>query len=108
MKSTVKNVLNNLKGAAPTADPKPIVDYPQAGETIAYPQYTARVAASATATAVDVSIDKGPWQPCRQELGLWWYDWSGYASGDHEIVARTKGRNGRWLISPSNRFKIAL
>lgn len=40
-------------------------------------EYTFRVAAPETADEVDVSIDRGPWRPCRRAAGYWWFDWSG-------------------------------
>ena len=41
------------------------VDYPQQGEKITAPCYTFRVGAAGDPERVEISIDQGPWQPCR-------------------------------------------
>lgn len=105
MKSAVKNALNSLKGAA-GVQTRPAVDFPAQNETILSAQYTLRLSAPATAKSVDVSIDQGAWLACRQAEGFWWYDWSGYDSGEHEVIARTPGKNGRWLMSTPNEFLV--
>lgn len=90
-----------------TAEPRPEIEYPRSGETVVSPTYTLRIAAPAAVEAVDVSIDQGPWRRCRKDVGHWWYDWSGYADGEHEIIARTRGRNGRWLMSAPRELLVA-
>ena len=82
-----------------TAEIPPQIRYPQQNETIASPLYAMCVAASGSALALEISIDGGPWLPCRKEIGNWWYDWSDYADGEHRIVARTRGKAGRWSES---------
>lgn len=107
MKSVVKNAINNLKGGA-AVQIRPAVDYPTQDETLVSPQYTFRIAAPESAESVDVSIDQGPWLTCRKAEGFWWYDWSGYENGEHELIARTPGKNGRWLMSTPNEFMVKL
>ncbi len=63
------------------------VDYPQVGEILTSPQYAIRISTSAT-EGVDISIDGKEWQPCRESVGFWWYDWSGFGAGVHTVVAR--------------------
>jgi hypothetical protein len=63
------------------------VDYPQEGEIITAAQYTLRLTSSAV-DGVEVSIDGKAPQPCRESVGYWWFDWSGYGSGPHTVVAR--------------------
>ena len=87
-------------------DIRPEIEYPQQDETIASPQYAFRIGAPAGAERVDVSIDQGPWLACRDAAGFWWYDWSGYENGEHELIARTPGKNGRWLMSTPNEFMV--
>ena len=83
------------------------VEYPCQGEAIARPSYTLRIAvAPGSADAVEVSIDQGAWLPCREGLGLWWYDWSGYAQGEHEITARTHTAGGGYAASTPCRFRV--
>ena len=67
---------------------KASIDYPQEDETITSPHYTFRIKAPLNAEKVEVCVDGAPWQLCRYSSGFWWYDWSGYFSGEHEIVAR--------------------
>ncbi|MFI5361813.1 MAG: hypothetical protein ACHQ49_07570 [Elusimicrobiota bacterium] len=90
-----------------TVESRPEIEYPKDGETIVSPEYTVRIAGPEAAEAVDVSIDQGPWRACRKEVGYWWYDWSGYDEGDHEIIARTLGSNGRWRMSVPRELLVA-
>lgn len=85
---------------------RPEIEYPQQSEMIVSPQYTFRIGAPAGAESVDVSIDQGPWLACRSVAGFWWYDWSGYEAGEHEIISRTRGRGGRWLVSTPHEFMV--
>ena len=94
----MKNVMTEIR---------PEIEYPQQGESIVSPTYTFRVGAPAGAESVDVSIDQGPWLACRNAAGYWWYDWSGYEKGEHEIIARTRGPKGRWLMSTPHEFMVA-
>lgn len=98
MKSAVKDVLNSLKGVA-FVQARPIVDFPARNEEISSAHYTFRLSAPEAAESVDVSIDQGPWLACRKAEGFWWYDWSGYGDGAHELIARTPGKSGRFLMS---------
>jgi hypothetical protein len=84
---------------ADIAAQRPDVQYPQDGESVVSREYAVRVGSPDSADAVDVSIDQGPWLPCRRNAGYWWYDWSGYSEGEHEIIARTRAQNGRWRMS---------
>lgn len=63
------------------------VDYPQVGEILTSPQYAIRISTSAT-EGVDISVDGKEWQPCRESVGFWWHDWSGFGAGVHTVVAR--------------------
>ena len=67
---------------------KASIDYPQEDETIISSHYTFRIKAPLNAEKVEVCIDGAPWQLCRYSSGFWWFDWSDYFSGEHEIVAR--------------------
>jgi hypothetical protein len=90
------------------AEIRPDIEYPQDGETIVSREYTLRIAGPASGESMDISIDQGPWLACRKGAGSWWYDWSGYADGDHEIIARTRGANGRWRMSAPRELIIAI
>lgn len=84
------------------------IEYPRHEETIASKNYTFRVAAMPGAKAVEVSIDKSGWEPCRQAGGSWWYDWSGYGSGEHEISARVQLANGQFYATERRFFAVEL
>jgi hypothetical protein len=90
-----------------TAEGRPEIEYPHEEETVVSPTYTVRVAAPASVEALDVSIDQGSWRACRKDVGYWWYDWSGYADGEHDVIARIRGRNGRWRMSAPRRLLVA-
>lgn len=82
------------------------IDYPSEGERIDLSGYTFRVGADQALAFAEVSIDRGPWQPCRQACGFWWFDWTGYSPGDHAVSARAVGRDGRTLNSTPRRFVV--
>ena len=85
-----------------------VLDFPQAGEVITGPYYTFRIGTPEGSEGVEVAVDRGPWHACRRSAGYWWYDWSGYASGDHELVARGRTPDGEELRSEVRKFQVAL
>jgi hypothetical protein len=76
-----------------------VIDYPVEGETVASPEYTIRLSATGGHAGgvrrAEVSIDGGPWSACRPAAGYWWYDWSGYLAGRHQLRTRLQLRDGR-------------
>lgn len=88
--------------------PEVSVSYPSERETIAHPSYTFQVAAVGQAAAVELSIDREDWRPCRDAVGLWWFDWSGYGSGEHEAVARLRRPDGTTRLSEPRVFEVKL
>ncbi|MBI3300340.1 MAG: hypothetical protein HYZ75_19410 [Elusimicrobia bacterium] len=84
-----------------------VVDFPRAGEVIAGPDYTLRISAPAAAR-VEVSIDNSGWQPCREALGLWWYDWRGCVSGTRQLRVQALGGDGRILAVASRHVTVRL
>lgn len=82
-----------------------IIDYPKHGETITSRHYTIRMGAM-DAKAVEISIDNGPWQPARNSVGYWWYDWNNITPGTHEIIAKMHRADGSFLISKRRRCKV--
>jgi len=84
------------------------VDFPRQGERITSPTYAVRVTAPADARVVEVSLDQGPWQPCRDSVGHWWYDWADYSSGEHEVIARIITRGGERLSCEPHEFFVDL
>ncbi|HXT01231.1 MAG TPA: hypothetical protein VN915_11185 [Elusimicrobiota bacterium] len=87
--------------------PKLEVEYPAADEVVSSGHYTFRVAATETLVEAEISIDRGPWQPCRHACGFWWYDWTGYGAGPHQVAARGMTRDGRALNSTFRRFDVS-
>lgn len=84
-----------------------VVDHPKNLEVI--PEnipFAVRIGAS-ECSAMDISIDDQPWQPCRNAVGYWWFDWEGFTPGSHQIVARLHKNNGEFLISKRRRCKVA-
>jgi hypothetical protein len=87
--------------------PKLEVEYPAADEVVASGSYTFRIGATESLIEAEISIDRGPWQPCRHACGFWWYDWTGYASGPHQVAARGVAVDGRALNSTFRRFSVS-
>ena len=83
------------------------VECPCEGEEIAQPAYSFHIAAAPGIAGLEVSIDQGAWMPCREALGIWWYDWSGFAKGDHELVARAPISDGISTNSSPRRFTVS-
>jgi hypothetical protein len=84
------------------------IDYPQEEEAITSEHYTFRVKAPLNAEKVEVCIDGAPWQLCRYSSGFWWYDWSDYGSGEHEVVARILPFDSRNYTLRTRRFSVFL
>ncbi len=87
--------------------PKLEVEYPPADEVVTSDHYTLRISSTEALVEAEVSIDRGSWQPCRHACGLWWYDWTGYGAGPHQVAARGIARDGRALNSMLRRFTVA-
>ncbi len=94
--------------AAKTIGVSAVLDHPQQGEIITAPQYTFRIGTLGNIELVDISINQGPWQPCRNAAGYWWYDWSGYKSGRYQAEAKAKTKDGRAVTSMQCNFQVAL
>jgi len=69
------------------------IDYPQAGETVFPGHYAIRITAP-EAAKTEISIDNSPWQPCREELGHWWYDWTDFEPGIHQARVQALSASG--------------
>lgn len=82
------------------------IDYPNADETIAASQYTIRVGVPEDAELVEVSIDGSPWQVCRPAVGYWWYDWSDYLTGRHQLMGRVRLRDGEVYTTSARTFRV--
>ncbi|OGS40736.1 MAG: hypothetical protein A2506_07685 [Elusimicrobia bacterium RIFOXYD12_FULL_66_9] len=79
---------------------------PSEDAVIAQPCFTFQMAATPGVDGVQVSIDRSEWVACRESLGLWWYDWSGFEKGEHQLLARTHMGNGIAVDSAARRFSV--
>lgn len=91
------------------AEPKGyvLIDYPLEGEIVVSHHYAIRVGAS-SAESVEVSIDGKAWQACRPAAGYWWFDWSGYNSGPHNVSARLSLGGKRYLKSAPRQLTVLI
>ncbi len=85
------------------------IDYPRQHERITSGWYTIRVSAVlGEAERVLVSIDDAPFQPCRFAAGYWWFDWDGYRSHHHRLIAKIVSPEGEVVSEAARRFVVAL
>ncbi len=84
------------------------VDFPRQNEAVTSERYSIRITAPADCKEVDISIDQGAWRPCRKDGGHWWYDWAGYETGEHEIIARLETPEGRRVACEPHEFFVRL
>ncbi|HBL18361.1 MAG: hypothetical protein A2X36_10890 [Elusimicrobia bacterium GWA2_69_24] len=81
------------------------VHYPKAEEVIAAKEYTFRIMTRLPGP-VEISLDKGPWLPCRPAIGYWWYDWMCDGEGEHVIVARVFGEDNEIAVTEPRTFIV--
>lgn len=100
-------IKHNVKTTISAGRPAVQIKCPREGEEIAQPSYTFQLAAKPGTEGVEVSIDQGEWLPCREALGLWWYDWSGFDKGEHELAARARRSDGIAPRSSTRLFSVS-
>ena len=83
-----------------------VIEYPRHNETITSKDYTFRIVAMPGVKNVEVSIDEAGWQPARHSENSWWFDWSGFGSGEHEVVARMQLSNGHFHTTDRRSFTV--
>ena len=81
------------------------IDYPQEGETVTGRDYTFRINAPQDAPAVELSINQGPWLPCRQASGYWWFDCTDMAPEPYQARARMRLHDGTEKLTLLRRFQ---
>lgn len=85
------------------------IDFPTQHERVTAPRYSVRISAAlGPAERVAVSIDDSPFQACRFASGHWWFDWEGYRSHHHRLVARIVSPDGDVVSEAARRFVVAL
>lgn len=82
------------------------IDHPRHEETVAQGPYSFRLSAPLDAQEVRLSIDDGPWQPCRADGGHWWFDWSEAAPGEHLAVSRVIEKDGSLILGQPRVFRV--
>lgn len=84
------------KETGPEIEHYVVVDHPQNNEIVSGLHYAIRIGASNTGS-VDLSIDNGDWQACRNAAGFWWFDWGYFTPGTHKITARLQDGQGKTI-----------
>ncbi len=95
------------RAAAKSGEGRVVIDYPQKDEEIVSPSYTFRVGAAGDVERVEISVNKGPWLPCRYAAGYWWYDWTGYAAGRYQAAVRARLKNGAEAAGGPVKFQVS-
>jgi len=108
MIKTIRRNKNTSSGTAAVTEPgaRAALDYPQQGEEISAPQYAFRAGTVGAVERVELSINQGPWQPCRYSVGYWWYDWSGYAPGRYQVEVKAFLKNGKTVAAGPVKFQV--
>jgi hypothetical protein len=75
-----------------TPESAPTIDYPTENEQIFPGHYAIRVSSSGP---VEVSINEGPWEVCREANGYFWFDWWPEKSGKFKIAVRIAGKEAK-------------
>jgi len=89
-----------------TDEVRAVLDHPQQGEKITAPRYTFRIGAVGAIERVEISLNEGPWQPCRHSVGYWWYDWADYAAGRYNAVVKAQTKDGQSFTSEPHKFQV--
>ncbi|MCK4659256.1 MAG: hypothetical protein KAV82_07005 [Phycisphaerae bacterium] len=84
----------------PLTPPGVNIIFPNEGETIVSPDYTIQMYTNESTNNVRVKIDTGDWSQCYFAYHYWWFDWSSYSPGDHEIIAESWNILGQRYETP--------
>ena len=94
--------------SAPTAEKASLVlDYPLEGEIVTSHSYCIRLTALQP-NSVEICLDGKKWLFCRESVGHWWYDWSGFRSGGYTITARMTDKNGKVSKTKDRQFTVLI
>jgi hypothetical protein len=75
-----------------------LIDYPKENEKVFKGSYGIRISAEPH-SEVEISIDGADWQPCREAVGYWWFDWKPGITSSFKIIARSRIGKGKWKKS---------
>ena len=81
------------------------LQYPQEGEKVYKGHYAMRFDVQ-NVQNVQLSINNGDWQNCREASGHYWFDWYPSEAGSFRIVARAIGPEGREAKSTVRTCKV--
>ncbi|MCL2389602.1 MAG: hypothetical protein FWC85_04395 [Elusimicrobia bacterium] len=79
-----------------------VLDHPVHNETIFGNHYAIRIGASQDGF-VEISFNKGEWQPCRYAAGYWWFDWEYFMPGNYTIAVRLVDQGGETISQSDHR-----
>jgi len=108
---TMTKSRHELKHGAPNFGERPeqqapvVVQYPQEGEKVYKGHYAVRVDVQ-NAQSVQLSINNGLWQDCREASGHYWYDWFPSEAGAFRLAARGLDEDGRIIKSPIRTCRV--
>ena len=83
------------------------IDYPQNNETVFCGHYCFRLGSRKPCSAMQVSINGGEWQNCRQANGYWWFDWWNFNTGNFYLEAKAYV-DGKEEQTAKRKFKVTL
>lgn len=84
-----------------------IVDHPAENEVIQSDDYTFRITPSDRVSMIELSINGGKWQTCREALGYWWFDWRAAEPGDYQAEVKVRLEDGSAVVVARRRFMCA-
>ena len=98
-----------MKSAPANSEPKSVltIDYPMEGEIVTSPVYTFRLTALEP-KSVEIALNGGAWSGCREMVGNWWFDWSGYQAGAYSLSARMIDKNGKTVKTKTRSFTVLI
>jgi hypothetical protein len=101
----IKKTLKFDSTISDTPQAEILIDYPMEGEQVHEGSYAIRISTEPNAE-VEISINNGEWQPCRESLGYWWFDWQPLVGARCKLVARSRVGKGRWKKSAPRSCQI--
>lgn len=84
------------------------IEFPKDHEMISVPVFDVCIEPVGNVKNIEISIDGQSWRRCRYAVGFWWFEWSGYQSGHHQIVCRGRTQNESLFVTPPRRFWVDL
>ena len=107
--SKVKTLAANLgvKKCNKTVCKNICIDYPQNNETVYCGHYCFRLGSRKPCSGMQVSVNGGAWQNCRQANGYWWFDWWNFNTGNFYLEAKAFV-DGKEEQTAKRKFKVTL